>query len=69
MLIKNKDHYLTGACRLQGRYEKKTESDREFINMCENHNDNVFHVLGEVKRCKKNLKRRDVSRLTNDNLM
>ena len=36
---------------------KKPESDREF--MCDKHNDNVFHVLGEVNRCKKNLKRRE----------
>ena len=28
---------------------KKNESDREFIYVCEKHNDNVFHVLAEEK--------------------
>ena len=35
--------------------------------MCEKHSYNVYHVLSKVKRCKKSLKRQDVSWLTNDN--
>ena len=44
---------------------KKTRIDPWI--MCEKHSYNVYHVLSKVKRCKKSLKRQDVSWLTNDN--